>query len=505
MTSQGKQEDRKSLPPPDQMSIQEGDFDKSNIHDIVLRLAAESEGEELDSRAEKTLLRKIDWAVMPLMCATYALQYYDKAIIGHAAVFGLKTDLNLTKGLQYSNTTMVFYCGFLLGCYPLSVLSQRLPTAKVCAALCMAWGAIVLTTPACTSYGGFIVNRFFLGVVESGISPAFMLITSKWYTNQEQVLRSGLWYSCSGGVNLISPLLNYGLGSIPSPLAGWRIMYLFAGVLTFCWSFVIWTYFPDGPATARGFTEYERAMAIRRLRKNNTGVDSTHLVPSQILEALTDWYFWAVFVMSMLSSVASGASNTFASIVFKGMGFSTFVTLMLNIPLGAMAILTIVGSGYLGRKIPNARHHIYSAACLPVILGCCLLWKLPSSNTGGRIAGVYLVTFFGSCYVQVIAFGTSNVAGYTKKSVFAAGVFMAYCLGNIIGPLLFDSKFAPRYSQSFTGIMVCFAVAIIVSEGTRFMLQRDNIRRDNEYGLPGSSHGLEDMTERQNKDFRYQV
>ena len=60
------------------------------------------------------------------MCATYALQYYDKAIIGHAAIFGLREDLDLMEGLRYSNATLIFYCGFILGCYPVSC-PQRSP------------------------------------------------------------------------------------------------------------------------------------------------------------------------------------------------------------------------------------------------------------------------------------------------------------------------------------------------------------------------------------------
>lgn len=66
-------------------------------------------------------------------------------------------------------------------------------------------------------------------------------------------------------------------------------------------------------------------------------------------------------------------------------------------------------------------------------------WKLPSSNTGGRIAGFYLLNFFSSAWVQCIGLGTSNVAGYTKKAVYAAGTFIGYSLGNIVGPLMFDA------------------------------------------------------------------
>jgi hypothetical protein len=82
---------------------------------------------------------------------------------------------------------------------------------------------------------------------------------------------------------------------------------------------------------------------------------------------------------------------------------------------------------------------MYTLACIPAIVGCVLLWQLPRTRTAGRIIGIYLVTFFGSCYIQVIAFGTCNFAGYTKKLVVAAGIFVAYCLGNIVGPLLFDA------------------------------------------------------------------
>lgn len=35
--------------------------------------------------------------------------------------------------------------------------------------------------------------------------------------------------------------------------------------------------------------------------------------------------------------------------------------------------------------------------------------------------------------------GTSNVAGHTKKATMAAGTFIGYSLGNIIGPLTFDA------------------------------------------------------------------
>ncbi len=38
---------------------------------------------------EKKLRRKIDWKIMPILCITYSLQYYDKAMLGQAVCISL--------------------------------------------------------------------------------------------------------------------------------------------------------------------------------------------------------------------------------------------------------------------------------------------------------------------------------------------------------------------------------------------------------------------------------
>lgn len=100
--------------------------------------------------------------------------------------------------------------------------------------------------------------------------------------------------------------------------------------------------------------------------------------------------------MSLLSCTGSAVVVQFASIVFNGMGFDAFTSLLLNLPTGAMAFFCVLGSGYCGRKIPNARFHLISIGCLPVILGTCLVWQLTNSQRVGRVIGFYLINFFVS-------------------------------------------------------------------------------------------------------------
>ena len=44
---------------------------------------------------------------------------------------------------------------------------------------------------------------------------------------------------------------------------------------------------------------------------------------------------------------------------------------------------------------------------------------------------------------------SSNIAGYTKKQLTAAVVFIGFCIGNAVGPQTFIDKQARSFSPSF--------------------------------------------------------
>lgn len=57
-------------------------------NDEALRVLENYTGEETwAADEEKKLRRKIDWRLMPVLCATYGLQYYDKAMLSQAVCF----------------------------------------------------------------------------------------------------------------------------------------------------------------------------------------------------------------------------------------------------------------------------------------------------------------------------------------------------------------------------------------------------------------------------------
>ncbi|CAI7670579.1 unnamed protein product [Penicillium manginii] len=130
-------------------------------------------GDNLDATEvdEKTLVRKIDWMIMPLMWAAYNLQYLDKVLINYASVMGLLSDTNMRTN-EFSDLTLAFYVTYLVFELPTGFLMQRLPTAKYLGLNVTLWG--LMTTLNCTAknFGGLMTLRVLLGCFESAIAPA---------------------------------------------------------------------------------------------------------------------------------------------------------------------------------------------------------------------------------------------------------------------------------------------------------------------------------------------
>jgi MFS family permease len=112
-------------------------------------------------------------------------------MLSQAALFGLREDLDLNVGIRYSMSASIFYLGFIVGAYPAILLAQRYPIERVIFGIVLLWGICLMCTAACTNWQGLYAQRFFLGALESGVSPGWMLVVGSFYKKQEQALRMG--------------------------------------------------------------------------------------------------------------------------------------------------------------------------------------------------------------------------------------------------------------------------------------------------------------------------
>ena len=81
-------------------------------------------------------------------------------------------------------------------------MAQRFPIERVAFVIVIVWGACLMCTAGVQTFQGLYAQRFFLGLLESGVSPMFMLIVAGFYKKDEQALRMGVWYCATGYVSV---------------------------------------------------------------------------------------------------------------------------------------------------------------------------------------------------------------------------------------------------------------------------------------------------------------
>ncbi|EIT81329.1 permease of the major facilitator superfamily [Aspergillus oryzae 3.042] len=463
--------------------------------DEAMKVLAHYTGEQSwEPSEEKRLVRKIDWRLLPVLCMTYGLQYYDKAMLSQAAIFGLRQDLGLIVGNRYSMSAAIFYLGFIVGAYPTMFLAQRYPIHHVASGIVTLWGICLILTSVCHNYQSLYAQRFFLGLLESGISPMFMMIVGGWYKKNEQALRMGIWYSCTGYVSIFSPLINYGLGHIKGSLSSWKYMYLFAGALTIFWGVCLEFLLPSDPVSARGFNERERYISVARMRTNNSGVRNTHFKMGQVVELALDIKFWLIFFTAFLAMIANAPVSTFTPIIINSFGFSTLESLLLVIPAGfyggtMMLILPWLGYKYTSKGI---RSWLVIGGQIVTTVACLLLLLLPLNETGGLLFACYILPTMGAGYAVLMGLQIGNIAGYTKRSLSSSGLYIGYCLGNFVGPLCFREQDSPRYVPGFIVTVVTSVIAAVLVFVYRFVCLYDNRRRDATGVLEGFENAYQD-------------
>ncbi|KAJ5590466.1 hypothetical protein N7450_004438 [Penicillium hetheringtonii] len=451
---------------------------------------------------EKTLVRKIDWMIMPLMWAAYNLQYLDKVLINYASVMGLLSDTNMRTD-EFSNLTLAFYVTYLFFELPTGFLMQRLPTAKY---LGHSWG--LMTTLNCTAknFGGLMTLRVLLGCFESSIAPALILITSMWYKRNEQPKRMGTWYPGTGTATMMGALVAYGLLFYTNDqFKSWQIMFLIFGLITIAVGICIFIFLPDNPMTSR-LSHAEKVLAIERLRENRTGIENKHFKWPQFVEIFCDPQTYLIIIIVAAMNVSNATISSFTSLIIKNIGFSTKETELLNIPNGAVSIVSIVITSYCASRF-DQRCLCVIASLTVGLLGGCLLAFSPKDMKAAQLAGNYLTQVIGSALPILYSLAGANAAGHTKKVTMNAILLMSFCLGNILGPLTFRTEDEPDYIPAKIALVVTVAVAIVFAFFLRFYYSWENRRRDarHEGEVHQENSEFLDLTDRQNPEFRYKL
>ncbi|KAI0844059.1 MFS general substrate transporter [Daldinia vernicosa] len=410
------------------------------------------------------VLRRIDTVILPIMLTVYFLQGLDKTTLAYASVFGLIEDTGLA-GNQYSWLGSIVYLAQLVMQPPLAWLLVRLPIAKFTSTMVLLWGISLTCMASAHSFGGLLATRFFLGVFEASVAPSFVAITQMWWRRREQTVRTSYWYAMNGFTNMFGSLITYGLGHISSQLRSYQIIFLFFGIITVAFSFVMLAFMPDSPVEAKFLNDEDKLIAVERLRMNQMGVVSREWRNDHLKEALLDPKSWLWFALLFSISIPSGGISTFGPLIVKTFGFDPFGTILFNIPFGFVQLVATVGGAFVAQKI-KMKGPVIAALCLPPIAGCVMLMVLPRdvSHRAPLLAGYYLISVYPGITPLVYSWASQNTAGDTKKKCTNAILFIGQSVGNVVGPMLYSQTEAPGYAKGLRSNLALY-IAIIALVG----------------------------------------
>lgn len=150
--------------------------------------------EPITDKEARKVLWKVDLILIPMIMVTAVLAALDKVIISNAAIYGMTRDTHLV-GDQFSWVGSIFYFGYLIFEFPVSILIQRLPVAKFYAGNVIGWAVLLMCTAGTQNFAGLAAVRFIMGMLEACVFPISSILTVMWYSNKQQPIRVAWWFN----------------------------------------------------------------------------------------------------------------------------------------------------------------------------------------------------------------------------------------------------------------------------------------------------------------------
>ncbi|EHK50171.1 hypothetical protein TRIATDRAFT_44277 [Trichoderma atroviride IMI 206040] len=458
------------------------------------------------------LRRKIDRRILVVMISTYFLQAIDKGTMSFASIMGIKDDTHLS-GQDYNWLTTCVFITILIVEYPQNYIISKVPIGKYLGFNIVAWGSVLACTAACTNFTGLLVVRTLLGLFESVCQPSFVILSSMWYRREEQAARVTYWYMMNGAQQIVGGLLAYCFSLIKTgPLQSWKWLFLIYGAISIVFGLFVAWWMPDSPMRAKCFSEEDKTLMIERVRDNQTGIQNRKWKKYQFIEGLKDPQIWGYCLIQLCTTLPTSGLGAFQGIIIQSLGFTVLQTQLLAMVLGFYIIIVLLGSTYLV-KLTNQNLSIMGAFVIPSFIGTICLMTVSLDTKSQKIGLVvcYNITMsFWAAQTLALSLLSRNVAGQTKKSVAVALNFIFWATGNAIGPQVFLYWNAPRYFIAFATHLGCYTLLVIVIISLRFYLVWENKKRDNlaAAGVYQARdermlHAWEDLTDKENVNFRY--
>jgi sugar phosphate permease len=386
------------------------------------------------------------YRLIPVAFITYSLAYLDRANFGFAAAGEMAKDLHITAATS-SLLGSLFFLGYFFFQIPGAHYAANKSAKKLIFWSLIFWGALAAATGLVNNITLLMIIRFMLGVVESAVMPAMIILLSRWFTKQERS-RANTFLILGNPVTILwmSIVSGYLVNA-----AGWRWMFIWEGLPAIIWAFFWWRLVNDKPANATWLTSQEIKSLETVLQKEQQSIKPVKnyaaAFKSKIVISLCLQYaLWSIGVYGFviwLPSIIKAApqmniirtgwlsSLPYAFAIIGMITASYFSDKTLNRKIFVWPFLLLASLAFYGSYLIGT-NNFWLSFILLVIAGTAMYAPygpffallteiLPANVTAGAIA---LINSFGA----LGSFAGSYLVGYlngTTGSFGASYIFMA--------------------------------------------------------------------------------
>jgi len=195
--------------------------------------------------ADHTRWGRRRWLLLAVFI-TYSLAYLDRANYGFGAAAGMAHTLGITGG-KNSLLSALFFLGYFFFQVPGMVAARRFSCTRLIAISLFVWGTLAALTGVLRIFWMLAVDRFLLGVAESIIFPALLLLLTRWFTRSDRSRANVL-------LMLGNPVTVLWMSAITGFLIerfGWQHTFILEGIPSIAWAIIWMLFVREHPTEAR--------------------------------------------------------------------------------------------------------------------------------------------------------------------------------------------------------------------------------------------------------------
>lgn len=417
--------------------------------------------------------------IIPVALLMYTISYVDRTNVALALdpkISTMMKDLLMDDELK-GQAAGIFFLGYVLLQIPGGYLANHWSARKFVGILLVFWGACAVGCGLVKTFRQFEIMRFMLGVAESGVYPATLVLLAHWFPRAERARANAYFNLCmplavAGSAPVTAWLLKSWNGTAlaeSTGLANWQATLIIEGALPFLW-LPVWLYFiSDGPRQAKWITREEREYLETTLEREATQNQADQSVSSKWSATL--WSLPVLLPIYFLSNCAAYGCNTFLTSSFDNsqVKFTAFQRgLLFAVPYIVTAILMVINSWH-SDKTQERRGHV---AVIYILSGASLIISVLVSQYSFWLSFTFMCLAIPGPFATLAPFW-ANVGETISRAHLGVVIGVVNAIGNLggyLGPFLVGAL--KKKTQGITMPFALLGIGMLLAAGLCFLLPR---------------------------------